>query len=278
MKYGLDVSIAGEYADPRTLADLAIEAERAGWDVFFVWDVVFYADQPDALVTDPWIALAAIATKTKRIRIGALLTPLARRRPWQVARETVALDHLSNGRLIFGAGLGYYAPDFTTFGENYDAKIRAEKLDEGLEILTGLWSGEPYSFHGKHYQVNSARLLPRPVQSPWIPVWIGGYWPNRKPFRRAAQWDGVYPGQASEETLTPEQIRDIMTYVKEHRRSSVPFDVAAGGETPSDPVKGVEIVQPYLEAGATWWIETINDTVGSFEKTQERIRNGPPRA
>jgi alkanesulfonate monooxygenase SsuD/methylene tetrahydromethanopterin reductase-like flavin-dependent oxidoreductase (luciferase family) len=151
MKFGLDIPTAGVYADPRKLADLAAEAEDAGWDGFFLWDIVFAEDTFNTPVLDPWIALSAIAMRTQRIRIGAMLTPLPRRRPWQVARETASLDLLSNGRLVFGAGLGYQARDFTPFGEDFDLKKRAEQLDEGLEILTGLWSGKPFSFHGKHY-------------------------------------------------------------------------------------------------------------------------------
>jgi alkanesulfonate monooxygenase SsuD/methylene tetrahydromethanopterin reductase-like flavin-dependent oxidoreductase (luciferase family) len=244
-----------------------------------VWNVVFYADQPDAPIAEPSVALAAIAMKTQRIRIGALLTPLARRRPWTVAREAVSLDHLSNGRLIFGTGLGYHALDFTIFGEEFDPKIRAEKLDEGLQVLTGLWTGKSIHFQGKHYQVNNAKLLPKPLQSPRIPVWIDGYWPNRKPFRRAARWDGLYPGteKANGEPLTIEDFKEVVAYVRAHRETPNPFDIAVAGAIPSDPVKGAEIVQPYGEAGATWWVEVINDSTGSFDEMKERIRNGPPK-
>ena len=142
------------------------------------------------------MALAAVAMQTQRIRIGSLVTALAGRRPWQVARQVVALDHLSNGRLIFGAGLGFEAHEFTALGEDADPKIRAEKLDEGLEVLTGLWTGASLTFHGRHYHINDVRLLPGPIQSPRIPVWIAGFWPNRRPFRRAARWDGLYVGTA----------------------------------------------------------------------------------
>jgi alkanesulfonate monooxygenase SsuD/methylene tetrahydromethanopterin reductase-like flavin-dependent oxidoreductase (luciferase family) len=279
IKYGLDVSTAGEYANPRTLVDMAVEAEQAGWDGFFLWNVIFYADQPDAPVAEPSVALAAIAMKTQRIRIGALLTPLARRRPWTVAREAVTLDHLSNGRLIFGAGLGYYDQDFTAFGEDYDAKIRAEKLDEGLEVLAGLWTGENFSFHGKHYHIQDARLLPKPLQSPRIPIWIGGYWPNRRPFRRAARWDGLYPGtgKADGEPFTLEDFRAAVAYVRAQRANPDPFDIAVAGLTPPDMGKGAEIVQPYIEAGATWWIECINDSFRSFDENREQIRRGPPK-
>jgi alkanesulfonate monooxygenase SsuD/methylene tetrahydromethanopterin reductase-like flavin-dependent oxidoreductase (luciferase family) len=200
MKFALDVSTADTYADPRLLADLAAEAEEAGWDGFFVWDAVF-ARPPQVPMANPWVALSAIATQTRRIRIGAMVTPLARRRPWQVARETVSLDHLSKGRLIFGVGLGYQALDFEAFGEEADPKVRGEKLDEGLEVLARLWTGNPVTFQGKHYQVKDVKFLPKPLQTPRIPIWVAGYWPNRRPFRRAAQWEGVLPGKVNEEEL-----------------------------------------------------------------------------
>jgi alkanesulfonate monooxygenase SsuD/methylene tetrahydromethanopterin reductase-like flavin-dependent oxidoreductase (luciferase family) len=279
MKYGLDIPTAGVYADARVLAELAAEAEEAGWDGFFIWDVLFSSNMSTIPVVDPWIALAAIAMRTQRIRIGVMLTPLSRRRPWQVARETVSLDHLSNGRLIFGAGLGYQALDFTPFGEVYDAKIRAEKLEEGLEVLKGLWSGEVFSFQGKHYQVNDAQMLPKPLQSTGIPVWLAGGWPRRKPLRRAARWDGVYlmtVNQVTGELLTTEEVREIVAYVKDNREGNEPFDVAVNGETPAVARKGAEIVEPYMGAGATWWVE-YEGSRETFGEYRERIRGGPPR-
>ena len=217
--------------------------------------------------------------RTQRMRIGALLTPLSRRRPWQVARETVAIDHLSNGRLVFGAGSGYQALDFTTFGEDYDLKVRAEKLDEGLEILQGLWSGEPYSFQGRHYQVNDAQMLPKPLQSPRIPIWLAGGWPKRKPLRRAARWDGIYlmtVNQVTGELLTLEEVREIVAYIRTYRESADPFDVAVNGEIPAGAQNGSEIVQAYQEAGATWWVE-LEGSGESFEEYRARIRRGPPK-
>jgi alkanesulfonate monooxygenase SsuD/methylene tetrahydromethanopterin reductase-like flavin-dependent oxidoreductase (luciferase family) len=274
MKYGLDVSTAGEYSDPRTLAELAAEAEQAGWDGFFVWDAVF-AIPPDLPMADPWIALTAITMNTHRICIGAMVTPLARRRPWQIARETVSLDHLSNGRLIFGVGLGYQALDFEAFEEEANPKIRGEKLDEALEIVSGLWKGESFRFHGKHYHVHDVKFLPKPIQTPRIPIWVAGYWPNHRPFRRAARWDGVLPGK--EAPLTPEELKEIMTYMKMYRTSSAPFDVAVYGQTPTDLNRGTKIVQPWIEAGATWWREGIEPSRGSLEDMKARIRSGPPR-
>ncbi|MEW6094347.1 MAG: LLM class flavin-dependent oxidoreductase [Chloroflexota bacterium] len=277
MKFGLDVGTTGEYANPQKLADLAAEAERAGWDGFFVWDIVFANDAPEELVVDPWVTLAAIAMQTQHIRIGAFMTPLARRRPWQVARQTATLDHLSNGRLIFGAALGNQALDFVPFGETYDLKILAEKLDEGLEVLTGLWTGQAFRYHGKHYQVDNVRFVPKPVQSPRIPVWLAGGWPRHKPLRRAARWDGIYLmtlNQTTGKLLTPEEISEIVAYLKIHRQRNEPFDVAVNVETPSDPKKAAEIVRPYFEAGATWCVELSPDTV---EEYRERIRTGPPQ-
>ncbi|CAG0944313.1 hypothetical protein ANRL1_01672 [Anaerolineae bacterium] len=277
MKFALDVSIAQSYSDPRVLADLAAEAEDAGWDGFFVWDAIFYWKQFNVPMTDPWIALTAIAMKTERIRIGTMITPLARRRPWQVARETVALDHLSNGRLIFGVGLGYQALDFEAFGENADNRIRSEKLDEGLEILNGLWSGKYFHLEGKHYQVRRVKFLPKPIQKPRIPIWVAGYWPNRKPFRRAARWDGVLPGKVKEAQLYPSDLKEILDFVNAHRVSTIPFDVAIYGRTPSDGRKGAKVVRPWSDAGATWWREGIGDERGTLKEIRARIRSGPPR-
>lgn len=275
MKFGLDIPTGGAYADPRKLADLAAEAEEAGWDGFFIQDVLFSVDA----LTDPWVALSAIAMRTQRMRIGVFLTPIPRRRPWQLAREAVSLDYLSNGRLIFGAALGFQDLDFTPFGEEYDAKIRAEKLDEGLEVLRGLWSGEKFSFHGKHYQLDNVTFLPKPLQSPRIPVWLAGGWPNRKPLRRAAHWDGIYlmtVNQVTNELLTTEEIREAVAYIQTNRESTDPFDVAVNGEVPDDASKAAEIIRAYQEAGATWWID-LEGTGESFEEYRARIRRGPPR-
>ncbi len=275
MKYGLDVPSTGEYADPRKLADLAREAEAAGWDGFFVWDAMV-SDEP---ILDPWIALAAIAMQTQRIAIGAFMTAMPRRRPWKVARETVTLDHLSNGRLVFGAGLGFQELDFTAFGEEANIQVRAEKLDESLAILAGLWTGESFRFDGKHYQVSGITLLPRPVQFPRIPVWIAGGWPHRRPFQRATRWDGTYlmvRNQATRERLTPRDVGQVVTYLQAHCEHMEAFDIAVPGETPSNAQAGAKIVEPYVQAGATWWIE-YEATRNGFDEYRARIRNGPPK-
>jgi alkanesulfonate monooxygenase SsuD/methylene tetrahydromethanopterin reductase-like flavin-dependent oxidoreductase (luciferase family) len=276
MQFGLDVSTAGSYADPRVLADLAVEAEAAGWDGFFLWDAVF-AQPPSLPMADPWIALAAAATRTSRIRLGALVTPLARRRPWQVARETVSLDHLSNGRLIFGVGLGYQARDFEAFGEEGDARRRGDKLDEALAVLTGLWTGRRFRFQGSYFQVRDVRFLPRPVQRPRIPIWVAGYWPNLRPFRRAARYDGLLPGKVPGQNPTPDELKEMLAFVRAHRTRRGRFDVGIYGFTPADPARAAKVVRPWIEAGVTWWREGIGDWLGSLQKVRARIRAGPPR-
>lgn len=276
MKYALDVSIAGDYADPLLLASLAAEAEVSGWDGLFVWDALF--GEPSTVpMGDPWISLAAVATRTKHIRIGAMVTPLARRRPWQIARETVALDRLSGGRVIFGVGLGYQELDFDAFGEDPDARTRAEKLDEGLEILVALWSGKPVSFHGKHYHIKNVRFLPKPQQTPRIPIWVAGYWPNRRPFRRAARYEGILPGKVGDQELTPQDLIEIVSYVRSHRTAPRPFAVAVYGYSPSNSAKASKVIRPWIEAGATWWREGIGDWRGSLRAARARIRSGPPQ-
>lgn len=285
MKFGLYVPPFGEYANARVLANLAKDAEDAGWDGFFTWDHLAF-DWISAPVVDPWVAYTAIAMTTQRIRFGPLVTPLPRRRPWKLARETVSLDHLSGGRLILGVGLGGGPAENAAFGEPYEPKELAGRLDEGLDVLTGLWRGEPFHYEGRYYQVKESLFLPAPLQSPRIPIWVGGFWPHRGPFRRAAKWDGVFPLNLNQdEFLSPEQIREIVAYVHGCRGSDTPFDVAHSGfSSGSDPARARDQVAPYAEAGVTWWLDNINpwrfgwDMKGAwpFEAMRERILQGPP--
>ena len=274
MKYGLDVSITGAYAQADTLADLATLAEASGWDGFFVQDGLLPA--PSEAMVDPWLALCAIALATQRLRIGALMTPMAAYRPWQLARQAVSLDHLSGGRLIFGAGLGFKDEDFLAVGEDATARVRAEKLDEGLALLHLFWKGEPFSFAGKHYQMRQTQLLPMPVQSPTIPIWLAGVWSHRKPLRRAAGFDGLYIAseRASGEPLTPTDLHEAITYVRSQRRKDSPFDVVFAGVT--EATQAADVIQPYAQAGATWWLEGIWVERGTLQEMRARIRQGPP--
>jgi alkanesulfonate monooxygenase SsuD/methylene tetrahydromethanopterin reductase-like flavin-dependent oxidoreductase (luciferase family) len=280
MKYAIHAPNFATYSDPRALAELAHEAEEAGWDGFFLWDHVFWKVPQNQPVADTWTVLAAMAARTTRITLGPLITPLPRRRPWTVARQATTLDHLSGGRGVLGVGIGGdWFGDYSTFGESPDARAHGEMLDEALAIIAGLWSGEPFSYTGHHYQVTEAQFLPRPVQQPRIPIWVAGIWPNKKPFRRAAQWDGVAaeaPGDHG--PLTPADFVDLRAYIQEHRQGTGPFDVTHIGRTPgTDPEAAQDIVAPYAEAGVTWWLERIGDQEDPLETMRPRVRQGPPR-
>lgn len=279
MRFALNVPNFGALSNPNTLTELAVDAERAGWDGFFLWDHILLWDRNP--IADPWIALAAIAVATERIRIGPMVTPVARRRPWKVAREATSLDHLCRGRLVFGAGLGNPADaEFEAFGESPDARVRAAKLDEGLEIIAGMWSGEPYEYQGEYNRIEPFSFLPRPVQQPRIPVWIAGKWPNRAPFRRAARWDGAFPMRVGDEQMTPGDVREVVSYLNRYRDRSMPFDVSIFLEGMVDR-SGLEpgLIEEFVRAGVTWLHDGpgFDDaTDAAVEAFRHHIRKGPP--
>ena len=277
MRYGADISSIGDYSNPALLAAFAHEAEESGWDGVFIWD---HVGRPHA-VADPWVALAAMAMSTKTVKLGPMITPVARRRPWKLARETVTLDHLSNGRLILGVGLGWENYEFETFGEEANPKIRAEKLDEGLDILAGLWSGETFNYSGKHYQVKDACFLPPPLQSPRIPIWACGAWSDKKAmFRRGARWDGIVAvnGSGEDRPLLPEEVVSIRAYMQKYRTHADPFDVVVIDTSKGDgSAEEVDRTARYAEAGTTWWLEFFSiDRFPSPKELRERLHKGPP--
>ena len=275
MRYGFLIPTGG----PREVADLAREVEEAGWDGAFYWDGIAIGEME---TYDPWVVMAAMAMSTERVRIGAVLTPPARRRPWKLARETMTLDHLSGGRLVLPVGLG--ATDdggFSKVGEPTDRKTRAGRLDEALEILTGLWSGEPFSYEGAHYRLEEMVFRPPTVQRPRVPIWVVGAWPSERSMGRALRYDGVLAasvgGDAGSPGVTPQTIRQIREYVRENGRGGG-YDIVWEGQTPGgDPEKAASIVRPYAEAGATWWIESPWTPPNAPEDLRRRIRQGPPR-
>jgi alkanesulfonate monooxygenase SsuD/methylene tetrahydromethanopterin reductase-like flavin-dependent oxidoreductase (luciferase family) len=282
VRYAIGLPNVKEYADPKLLVTLSVEAEASGWDGVFVWDHLLYREESNAVV-DPWTSVAAIAEATDMVRLGVMVTALARRRPWTVAREAVTVDVLSDGRLTFGAGLGSLRDEFRLFGEESDERVRATKLDEALDIVVGLWSGESFAYEGNHYKVNPVRFVPTPVQSPRIPVWIAGRWPNRRPFRRAARWDGIFATHdeiAHNQTMSTAQLEEIVAYTRSHRSDTDGnFDVVIEGLTiGSDHRKEAELVADYAAVGLTWWVEKLGWFRGSVEEARERIRRGPPGA
>src|SRR5262245_2457140 len=230
--------------------------------------------------------LTAAALATSRIRLGTLVTPVARRRPQQLARQVATLDAVSGGRVIFAAGLGGPIEDeYGSFGETTDPVVLAERLDEGLELLQRYWSGEPVTHDGRHFQVRDVALLPASVQRPRPPVWIGGFWPHRRPMRRAARWDGAVPlfTDARHGHAPPvDQVRDLVAYIHRHRSDDQrdrPFEIVLGGVSPGDPAKARDLLGPMVDAGATWWDERQlqrSEAVDQLAPVLSRIKQGPP--
>ncbi len=279
MKYAIGIVPGGEIS-VRDLANLAHMAEDVGWDGFFIEDYITHWLAPDAPTLDPWISLAAVAMNTNVISIGLTVTPLSRRRPWKVAREAATLDHLSNGRLVLGVGLGgaHDEMNFDRFGEVADLKLRAEMLDEALEIITGLWSGEWFHYQGKHYQLGEVRFVPAPVQKPRIPIWVGGGYPNKGPLRRAVRWDGscLYKESRGQgwQDMQPEDVRALKTYVAEFKGVEASYDICVGGRARrADWEQDRAHIRRVAGAGATWWMEFVEPT--SLENTQHAVLNGP---
>ena len=274
MRFALNVPNFGEYGDARVLAGLAREAEESGWDGFFIWDHIAWEGAEN--YADPWISLAAIAVQTKSIKLGPMVTPLPRRRPWKVAHEAATLDRLSGGRLILGVGIGGRKREFDFLGEEPDAKRRAAMLDEGLEILTEMWSAEPFTHQGTHYEISEAQLTPPPVQRPRIPIWVAGTWPRKNPFRRALRWDGYAPVGKAGSPLTPEDVREMSEAVAD-QRGDEPFEVRVTGSTNgASPDEARREVARFAEAGATWWDENLLSSGMSLEEARGRVRLGPP--
>ncbi|MDT4941495.1 MAG: hypothetical protein QOJ34_1584 [Pseudonocardiales bacterium] len=285
MQFSINIPNFGDFADARTVATVASAAEAAGWDALFVWDHVVHdklrrQGQPFG---DPWMLLTAAALVTSRIRLGPMVTPVARRRPEQLARQVATLDALSRGRVIFGAGLGGPIDDeFASFGDTTDPVVLAERLDEGLDLLSRYWTGEQVDHDGRHYRVRQTTLLPATVQRPRPPVWIAGYWPHRRPMRRAARWDGAVPLFLSArhgEAPPPDEVRELAGYIAEQRgdRAAEPFDIVVGGV--SDPATAADLLGPLQAAGATWWDERqvqANPDHHRAEPVLRRIDAGPP--
>ena len=255
--------IFDELADPATLARLAVRAEDRGWDGVFLWDHVVYRP-PVTSATDPWIALAAIASATERVQIGPMVTPLARRRPWIVARQAVALDRLSAGRFVLGVGLGLDSSggELSRFGEETDDRRRAAMLDEGLDVLTGLLGGRSVDHHGEHYTVDGVTFLPTAARPGGIPIWLAARWPNRRPVARALRHDGVF----LIDTGDPASLAGIVAEAAELGRR---FDVVVEGDPGSDAAG-------WRDAGATWWLASFDAFETTRAAVEAAIDAGPP--
>jgi len=286
MRYSINVPNLGEFADPRVVGEVARLAEEADWDGLFVWDqLIGYNRDLVADFAATNLLLTAAALATKRIRLGTLVTPVPRRRPQQLAREMATLDRMSEGRMILGVGLGNpIENEYARFGEPTDPKVLAGMLDEGLEAITLLWSGEPVTFRGRYFTVDDVLMRPPPVQHPRVPVWVGGEWPNKGPARRAARWDGSVMnagnawGQPPDVAVIAEMHAFFRTRRVEAGRESAAFDLVVGGSTAGMAVKARDILGPLADAGATWWDERFPiDRLDKFDVIRARIEDGPPR-
>lgn len=285
MRYGLSLPTGGECATPQFLLELAGLAEEAGWEGVFLEDYICYTNDacpvPFPPTIDPWVALAALALQTKHVLLGTTVTPLPRRRPWKLAREAVSVDALSQGRLVLGVGSGdVREPGFSHFGEEPGAKRRAEMLDEGLAILAGLWSGEPFSYQGMHYRVEEVAFLPRPVQQPRIPIWVGGGWPNRGPVQRALRWDGAILYKETHgglwQDMTAQEVRALREMVEQKRGTAEGYDIVVGGRRRGKDWKQEQaLIQTLAGAGATWWIEWVPPS--DRQTMRAAIKRGPLR-
>ena len=290
MRFGVTLPNLGVAGGPSELVELAVAAEEAGWDGVFVWDTVWSPDWDAVFRTDParrstwdpWVLLAAMATATRRVRLGTMVSPLSRRRPWKVAAETATVDHLSAGRLILAVSLGW-VPDgaFAKVNEETDRRIRAERLDEALDIVTRLWSGDTVVYRGRHFQVD-ALPGPRSEQQPRIPIWVVGASPKPRSMERALRYDGIIPAVHTEKHGWMQPAPDQLALVTESiaDRAGAGYDVVVEGNTSRDSAKATATVRPYIDAGATWWFEGVWSFLSAPETAIERIRArinaGPP--
>jgi alkanesulfonate monooxygenase SsuD/methylene tetrahydromethanopterin reductase-like flavin-dependent oxidoreductase (luciferase family) len=248
VKRGIFVAPFDELVEPAVLVELAVLAEERGWDGFFLWDHIKHRP-PVRAVADPWVALAAIACATTRLRIGPMVTPLSRRRIEKLARETVTLDHLSAGRLTLGVGLGSdRTGELEEFGEVVDPRERAQLLDRGLDRLTAFWA---------------EKFEPPPVQKPRIPIWVAGRWPNRRPLKRAARWDGFFPI----ELPGPDALGELTDEIRALRGEADAFDIVVD-------VEPGEAIEPWEAAGASWVLTAFESSPRRTE-VREAIEAGP---
>jgi alkanesulfonate monooxygenase SsuD/methylene tetrahydromethanopterin reductase-like flavin-dependent oxidoreductase (luciferase family) len=262
MKQGVNVPNFGTFGSAQAIADISVAAERAGWDGVFVWDHVVRREG-DLDVVDPWVALTAAAVTTQRIQLGPLVTPLARRRPWNVAKAAVSIDVLCHGRFILGVGLGTpRGPEFSGFGEETDLRRRGDMLDEGINVVRAAWSGRPVRFSGEHYQIDNIRFLPTPVRPGGIPIWGAAERRSGRPVRRAAALDGICPTD-----ISPEDLPSLLENVRLVRGHLTNFDVVV--------VSPYDDADRWQAAGATWWLREL--PWEESHTTCKAIVNGGPR-
>jgi len=277
------VGYVGTFGSPRQMVELAVEADRAGWDGWFTWDALALEGMPS---WDPWVVLAAAAARTERVRLGALVLAPARHDPFALVRAVQSVDHLSGGRLVLPVGIGVgedaaYGVASRT-GAPMGARERAERLDDALALLAATSDGQAVAFEGAHVRVDGLTLAPGTAQRPRVPVWVVGAWPARRSLERAARWDGwVVQRLRSEEPVSPDELRGALAEVLALRAEAGvegPYEVVLSGRLPDDPGAARDLLAGYAEAGATWWVDAEWSPQVAHEWHLERVRRGPPRA
>jgi alkanesulfonate monooxygenase SsuD/methylene tetrahydromethanopterin reductase-like flavin-dependent oxidoreductase (luciferase family) len=266
MKFGFVVP----WADAEDVGDLAAAAEAAGWDGLFVWEPVWGVDA--------WISLGLAAARTSRIRLGTLLTPPSRRRPWELASQVATVDRISHGRVTLSVGLGAIDSGFDTFGEECDRRTRAALMDECLDIVCGLWAGQPFGYDGTHFTVRPTEFptIGHTVQQPRVPIWCVAALGRPTSMRRAMKWDGVIPqvlepGNGARQPHLDEVV-DLRSQLDALRPDDHVDIVIEGTVTEHSPAA-------YADAGATWWIESMWDAMAEHSPVAaavDRLQQGPP--
>jgi alkanesulfonate monooxygenase SsuD/methylene tetrahydromethanopterin reductase-like flavin-dependent oxidoreductase (luciferase family) len=281
VKYSLSLLNFDYMGDLNVIADLAVEAEKAGWDAVFLSDHVNWPDMDTAgfhlggHYVDPWIALGLIADRTDRILIGTAVTPLARRRPTKLAREILTLHHFSGGRFVLGAGSGIWPTEFDDFGDADDLKVRAEMLDEGLELLQKTWNGDDFDHRGTHYQARGRTICSGGTV---VPIWVAASWPSKRPFRRAAQYDGVMVMNTDyANSVSVHDVKVIKNIIAEHRHSEKPFNLGVALNSTDNLAADVERAEAYEAAGVDWWQEGVFPPAESLDQLRSIVLRGPPR-
>jgi alkanesulfonate monooxygenase SsuD/methylene tetrahydromethanopterin reductase-like flavin-dependent oxidoreductase (luciferase family) len=276
MRFGVYCANFGFLGEARPLIDLAVLAEEHGWDGFFVYDHLVPFPGRAVHSVDPWTVLAVVAERTQLV-LGPMITPVARRRPWELAHQVTAVDRLSGGRLVLGVGLGG-AFDFEAFGDTSSEIERGDRLDEGLSLLRRFWSGETVD-HSGTWHLAGARLVPRPLGP--VPIWVAGRYGSRRPLRRAARFDGFFPINTKwdpADLLTPAQLAEMLALIRTERGDLDGFEIVAAGYTDSSSRKTVASrIAPYADVGATWWFETLEPQRGDLGELRKRVCMGPPR-
>jgi alkanesulfonate monooxygenase SsuD/methylene tetrahydromethanopterin reductase-like flavin-dependent oxidoreductase (luciferase family) len=266
MRHGLFLPPFDALANPDLLVELALDAERSGWDGFFLWDHLKYGKRVRDIL-DPYVCLTAIAAATSTMELGVMVTPLVRRRPAVLARQAVTLDHVSHGRLVLGFGIGDdFAGELSSFGDEVDAKKRGQMLTEGLEVLTDLLSGEPVDHEGESYRASDVRFLPVAARPGGIPIWLAARWPNAAPLRRAAKYQGVFVIGLTD----PADVAELRRRLGDSGADLEYFDVVVLGTVGDD-------VSAWEEAGVTWRLAQVGPFELELSVVRDVVLAGPPQ-